>query len=120
VNYVPFSPPVEATASLSGSLVTTSGVGLAGYTVILTNSSGVSFTQTTDANGLFSFTNLAPGTYTLTYLPEPLVAISATPGGTAGNPSDGTVVNAQEISQIVVNSGDNASNYQFEAMLLTA
>jgi hypothetical protein len=52
--------------------------GIPGVTVTLTNSIGVSVTTTTDADGLYFFRNLGPGTYTVTL---------ATPSGLVASPN---------------------------------
>ena len=58
--------------------------GIPGVTVTLTNAFGSPVTTTTDANGLYHFLNLPPGTYTVTVatpsglLPSPLVADNPT------------------------------------------
>src|SRR5207248_1250620 len=82
---------------------------IAGTTVTLTgtdvNGNAVSKTTTTDANGLYSFTNLVPGTYVVTET-QPATYLDGkdtigTPGGTTGN---------DVFSAIVLNSGVNGVN----------
>ena len=52
--------------------------GIPGVTVTLTDSIGISVTTTTDANGLYFFRDLGPGTYTVTV---------ATPSGLIASPT---------------------------------
>ena len=45
--------------------------GIAGATVVLTYPNGTTVTTTTNANGLYTFSNLAPGTYSVTFTTPP-------------------------------------------------
>jgi hypothetical protein len=117
---VPASPP----ASLSGFVFDTSSgtrVGMAGIRVTLTGitSTGqsVTFVAVTAADGSYSFTNLAPGTYSVsedtTQLPSGYT--SQAQAGTE-NPGlttvDGTN-NVSSITAITLQAGDDAVNYDF-------
>jgi hypothetical protein len=51
--------------SISGTVVNAGLFAIAGANVTLTNAAGKTFTTQTDQEGKFSFSNLAPGTYTL-------------------------------------------------------
>lgn len=63
--------------------------GLAGVTVTLTHPNGTTITVVTDANGAYSFNNLAPGTYNLAFsTPSGYVAVSADKGGDDSKDSD--------------------------------
>src|SRR5579863_4380986 len=56
----------SVTASISGTATDPSGATVAGATVIATNTeTGVSTTQTTNAQGFYSFQSLALGTYSI-------------------------------------------------------
>jgi protocatechuate 3,4-dioxygenase beta subunit len=54
-------------------------VGIPGAIVVLTYPNGTTFSTTTDANGLYSFPNLAPGTYSIAF---------TTPNGLTGSPAN--------------------------------
>src|SRR5207248_1579787 len=84
----------------------------AGATVTLTGTDGsgapVSLTTTTNASGLYSFTNLVPGTYVVTET-QPATYLEGketigTPGGTTGN---------DVFSAVVLSSGVNGTNNNF-------
>src|SRR5207249_3954319 len=65
--------------------------GIAGVTVTL-NGPGGTRTTTTDANGLYQFTNLSAGTYTVTVATPATYAptTSTAPGSTTANDSNGS------------------------------
>ena len=72
-------------ATLSGSIVDTSGVGLANVAVTLTGSSG-SVTVYTDCNGHFIFPDVAPGTYSLSETAPPgYIDLSSSAGSAGGS-----------------------------------
>jgi hypothetical protein len=111
-------------ATLSGFVFNdTSGapVGMAGMTVTLTGTTStgqsVTFTTITAADGSYSFDNLAPGMYTVSEDTTQLPAgyISHTSAGTE-NPGlttiDGTNLRSS-ITNITLQAGDNAVNYDF-------
>jgi hypothetical protein len=81
--------------------------GLAGVTVTLTGPGGTR-TATTDSTGHYSFTNLAPGTYTVTET-QPTGYMQGT--NTPGTPINGTV-NGDVISGIAV-TDTCLTNYNF-------
>jgi protocatechuate 3,4-dioxygenase beta subunit len=63
--------------------------GIVGATVILANPNGTTTTTTTDTNGNYNFTNLAPGTYSVTF---------TTPVGYNVSPSNVTVPGATDLN----------------------
>jgi SdrD B-like domain len=85
--------------------------GIAGVTMNLSGPSGP-LTTTTDASGAYAFNNLLPGTYAVAET-QPANYLNGT--DTAG--TNGGVVNNivgdENINSIVLNSGDNAQNYDF-------
>jgi hypothetical protein len=87
---------------------------LAGVTITLYDANGnVVATTTTDANGNYSFTGLAPGSYQVFQtVPDSLTAEAATPG-TVGGTTDGSAINPTLIGLVVLNAGDNGVNYNF-------
>jgi uncharacterized repeat protein (TIGR01451 family) len=119
--------PVDIPASISGSVFEDfnddgieNGVdaGLSGVTVTLTGPSGSS--TTTLADGSYHFSNLVPGTYSLSEsgplgsLVQGKVSLGAgaTSAGTLGSPAPYT----PQMSGIVLSGGDNAVNYNFAAI----
>jgi hypothetical protein len=92
--------------------------GLTGITVQLINSSGqVVQSATTGCSGTYSFSNVAPGTYTI-YVPQTQSALNGFLAGkdtigTVNGSSDGTVTSAGIISNVVLASGANGVNYNF-------
>ena len=111
-------PPT--TASLSG-YVTLNGGPDAGVTVVLTGTddqgNAVSLTTVTDKNGMYSFTGLQAGTYTIE---EPQVRnISSTSSvGTDNGNSDGAIDDYGDITSIVLAAGDQGTNYNFAFVYL--
>ncbi|MGB5048858.1 MAG: SdrD B-like domain-containing protein, partial [Caldilineaceae bacterium] len=66
---------------------------VAGVTVTLTYPNGVVITTTTNASGLYTFTNLIPNqTYTVTFTPPPTYAITAQNSGADTSDSDANPV----------------------------
>jgi choice-of-anchor A domain-containing protein len=126
VNAIPFSYPVAATtASLSGvAFVDFDNNGVyntiddsvySNITVTLTgnDNSGKSVTLSvsTDVNGKYTFANLAPGTYTLTFAPP--AAGGTVVDGTVGTTADGTVQNPSTVANIVLANGSAGVGYNF-------
>lgn len=103
------------TGSLSG-YVTLNGGPDAGVTVVLTGvdnqGDAVSLTTVTDGNGMYSFTGLQAGIYTVD---EPQVrSISSTSSvGTDNGLSDGTIDQYGNITSIVLAAGDQGVQYNF-------
>ena len=57
-----------SSSSISGSILSSSGAGISGRTVYLLNSSAQTISTTTSATGgTFSFSNIAPGTYSIAF-----------------------------------------------------
>src|SRR5262249_42926744 len=91
--------------------------GISGATVTLTGTNdlgnSVSITTTTDANGLYSFGNLRPGTYTIT---ETQPAGYLDGKDTQGTPGNGTTNNDQfaniSLSQTLFRSSNNFGELQ--------
>ena len=115
----PVSSPATQPASLSGYVTNVAtGLGVGGVTIYLLDSTGTVLiaTTTTDSTGFYQFTNVAAGTYTLQedvyHLPPGLGQSSATPGTVGGN-TDGNEVDAADLNQIVLASGQNGINYDF-------
>jgi len=123
------TPPVQqAPSSLSGvayldnlmnGTFTFGDQGLAGVTETLTgtdiNGNAVNLTTTTATDGSYSFTNLLPGTYTITET-RPSGFIDDTPNiGTVNGTADGSVSLAapNSISGIVLGAGQNGVAYDF-------
>lgn len=107
--------PAPAPASLSGTVADTNGTAMAGVTIRLdgTDEQGnsVSLTVTTDANGAFSFTGLAAGTYSLT---EYDYSGGSATAGTVNGQADGQAdPGGDTITGIVLHAGDNGTGYTF-------
>ncbi len=75
---------------------------------VANNGDQVDLTVSTNSNGIFTFTNLRAGTYTLTQIQPANFATGITRAGTAGGIVDGDV-----ISNIVLTGLVNATNYRF-------
>jgi uncharacterized repeat protein (TIGR01451 family) len=92
--------------------------GIAGVTVQLLNSAGqVVQTTTTACDGTYNFNNVAPGTYSINE-PQSQNALQGSnagkdSAGTVGWNTDGTGSTAGVITNIVLGSGSNGSNYDF-------
>jgi serine-aspartate repeat-containing protein C/D/E len=83
---------------------------LSGVTVQLRDATGqVIATQTSAADGKYSFVNLRPGTYSITEITPSTLIDGAAQAGSAG----GQVANPGEIRQIALTSGVNATGYDF-------
>ena len=87
---------------------------LGGVTIQLLDSSGkVLATTTTAADGTYRFSNLQPGTYSEHELvPNGYYAVDADLGNVNGT-NDGTTVDLQTTSNIVLTSGQNGVQYDF-------
>ena len=101
----------EQRGSIEGIVKDASGGVLPGVTVALAGGSGAKLDTVSDAQGLYRFPSLAPGTYTVTadqdgqFLDGADYAGSA--GGTAGEQGTDT------ISGITLGAGIDALNYNF-------
>jgi hypothetical protein len=127
ISPIPVPPAPPASSSLAGYVYAdnnANGVmdagdsGLAGWTVILTGTDSlgntVSLTTTTLADGSYSFSGLAAGTYQVAvqgskFNPAP----AATDVGTVGGLTDGTVGSNGSIGSITLKAGDKGINYDF-------
>jgi large repetitive protein len=84
-------------SSLSGSVYRQNdSIGISGITITLTGTDdlnhAVSDTVTTNANGIYSFTQLRPGSYTITETPPAGFTQGATSVGSQGGIANGTVI----------------------------
>jgi hypothetical protein len=108
-----------ATAELSGTVTGQFGVPLSGVTVTLTgtdnNHNPVTVTATTNAQGVFDFSSVPAGTYTLDV--PPAGTNVSTVGTDNGNPGSGTVDSSGNITDIVLAGGDTATGYSFQTIL---
>ncbi len=85
-----FAGTAEQLATISGA-VTVDNVGTAGIAVAL--SGGATASTETGPNGAFMFTNLSPGSYTVTVTPPPDVTFTATSKDVTVNAGETAVVN---------------------------
>ena len=124
VNASALTGVVYGDADASGSL-TGGDVALVGETVALTGQTifgeNISITATSGAGGVYSFTNLAPGTYTLTetqpagYL-DGAETVGTTFGGTAN-----AALGSNTISTLTITAGNNSgSGYNFGEVLASS
>jgi len=119
-NYIYPGPTATQTASLSGFvLVTASGTtnAIAGALVTLTGTdslgNAVNLETTTDANGFYSFANLAAGNYTLGH--TSVYASGTATVGTVNGTTDGTV-DSGLITAISLKDGDQGVGYNFNEL----
>lgn len=89
--------------------------GLGGVTVVLTGTDGnglaVSLTTTTAANGAYTFNNLVPGTYKLTFTtPANYTATAPDRGGNDAIDSDADQTTGMTVNEVLV-SGENNTTY---------
>jgi large repetitive protein len=99
----------QQATSISGRVTDENGAPIPGVTITLRDSGGnVVGTTTTDANGNYGFTGLAPGTYSVTETQPAGYGEGPTTAGSAG----GTVA-GNTISGIVLTSGTAGVNYDF-------
>jgi hypothetical protein len=117
---LPPPPPVIQPASVSGFATNVAThAPFAGVTITLTgtdfNGNKVTLTTTTAADGSYSFTGLAPGTYNLAATIPPGYVDNGDMLGTVNGQTDGTQDPSQPavLSSINLNSGDNGINYDF-------
>jgi hypothetical protein len=112
VNY-DFTETVIPPASLAGSVkVNGSGDPIAGVKITITNTvTGAVLTTTTNDAGAYSFSNLTPGTYTVTQT-QPLAYLDGSDSLGTGAATAGTLAN-DEFASVVLGSGDAAVNYDF-------
>lgn len=92
--------------------------GFPGQTIVLTGTNdlgqAVNVSVVTDASGNYTFTNLRPGTYTLTQPNQPAgTGNGITTPGTAGGTATGVATTPSAISSVVLPSGTTASGYLF-------
>jgi hypothetical protein len=91
--------------------------GVGGVMVVLTgtDSSGnsVFMTATTDANGFYSFANLAAGTYTISRPHVSGYTDGASNVGTVNGSSDGLLGSDGSLVQVVLKAGDQGVSYNF-------
>jgi protocatechuate 3,4-dioxygenase beta subunit len=86
--------------------------GIANVTMTLTGGAGGPVTTTTDANGFYHFDNLTPGTYAVAET-QPTDYLNGTDAAGTNGGTVNNVPGAENISDITLNSGDNAQNYDF-------
>jgi hypothetical protein len=118
----PAPPPV--TGSISGFVMDyTSGSAVPVANVLLTLTGAtatgqiITLATTTLADGSYSFTGLAAGTYTVTETPPSnFSGITSYAVGTVGGTVDGIGINTT-ISSIALATGDNGINYNFNEMI---
>jgi hypothetical protein len=125
-NYV-FTPPPPAPGTLSGRVYVDAnhsgsyddGEGaLSGVLITLTgtdmNGNAVNLTTRTGSDGTYSFQDLLPGTYTVSQQPP---GFPFMPGhadtGTVNGQTDGTVQDANTITNIVLGAGEGGVNFNF-------
>lgn len=92
------------------------GAGLANVTIFLTGTdvdgNAVSLNTTTDANGFYQFTAIAPGSYTLTGTTATGYNLALATAGTVNNVTNGNDGTSQ-ITDINLSSGDLGVEYNF-------
>jgi hypothetical protein len=78
----------------------------------------VNLTTTTDATGFYSFGNLVPGTYTVTYVNTTFpYQFEWANVGTVNGVSDGKIAQANTLSQITLSNGAAGINYDFAEII---
>jgi hypothetical protein len=112
-----------APASVSGYVLDKTGAGISGATLTLTGTTtsgqSVKLTFTSNPDGSYTFTNLQPGTYSVSETPPPPYVESSARVGTVTTPTqpnpsfDGTLGATGSIDQIVLGSGTVGVNYDF-------
>jgi hypothetical protein len=109
-------------ATLSGKVTLNDSLAtpLQGVTINLIDATGaVVMSTTTAADGTYSFTGIAPGTYTVQQYLDPAVfdptiyyAVSDSVG-TVGGTQDGSIVDVNDIGSVVLSAGSVGINYNF-------
>jgi hypothetical protein len=113
-----FTPPPSSTASLSGRVTLNDqfSTPVGGIPIDLLDANGNIVTWTTTrTDGTYSFSNLAPGTYSVV---EDLSNSStyyavASAAGTVNGSTDGTTPDFTHITQVVLTGGNVGINYNF-------
>jgi hypothetical protein len=111
-------PPTQQTSSLSGFAINeNTKLGFSGVTITLTgtdlNGNAVTLVTSTGADGSYSFTGLAAGTYTLTATIPLGFFDSGDFVGTVNGAPDGMRTMTAQLGFILLNPGDNGINYDF-------
>ena len=113
----PTQPPPLATGSISGSVLLQfegTATGLGGITIQLQGTDYLGNTvvkvATTNLDGSYTFTDVAPGTYSLIQILPPQYEVFTETAGTGGG-TEGAVDG--RIDQILLNPNDTLSNYVF-------
>jgi hypothetical protein len=112
-----FTPPVGGPASVSGRVTLNDSIStpLSGITIDLIDSTGDIIASTiTAADGSYSFSNLAPGAYTVyqDLTNSTLYFAVSSSSGTVNGVPDGSTIDFTHI-QFSLNAGDNGINYDF-------
>jgi hypothetical protein len=119
---VPSNPPNQvppAIGSISGGVFQAgSNTPLANVTILLQgtdiNGNTVSLSTTTDANGLFSFGNLAAGTYSIfQQVPTSLTDVAQQVGTINGTQVGTSNVGAADFTDVTLGNGQNGIQYYF-------
>jgi uncharacterized surface anchored protein len=111
-------PGISQFGNLSGTVSTANNTPLAGVSITVSgfNDQGtfVSLTVTTDQNGIFTFSGLRPGTYTITQeLPNGYTLLSESVGTLGGQLSTAT----DSINNVVLGANQTGLSYNFVDML---
>jgi hypothetical protein len=108
-------------ASISGMVqVLDDGSRVSGVTISLVDATGtVVATSITNGSGVFSFSNVDPGNYTLQEgaIDETKYNYWGNNAGNVNGAQDGTFLDAQDIGSIVLSAGDSGIDYVFNLAL---